>query len=254
MYKPLTLVACAACFLLRNVSSAQDELTLALIKDSKKDSKTINILSLDGKNRRVHIMPDYANHVFKISCLKDTITIKNFWGVPAELHVLDSHFIQINYDVRGGSGLGLGNTMLLCVRNKKLYRSFFALRYIDVLLDRSQGEGKYNIKLRLNSGDQKSYKLFVKVHDKRYTKLSPNENYNYNDQIVLNFDPRLNVFYELKETLFQNYDTISSSTGGKQKLTLDDYYPVIILGKETYYFIKNEWFVPSKPGELEAFE
>jgi hypothetical protein len=251
MYKPLTLVACAACFLLCNVSFAQDELTIALIKDSKKDNKTINILSLDGKKRRVHIMPDYANHVFRISCLEDTITIKDFWGVPAEVHILDIHFIQISYEVRGGSGLGLGNTMLLSVQNKKLYRSFFALRYIDVLLDRSEGEGKYNIKLRLSGGDQKNYKLFVKVHDKRYTKLSPNENYNYNDQIVLNFDPRLNVFYELKETL--NYNTIDLSTGAKQKMTLDDYYPAIILGKESYYFVNGEWFIPSGPGELEVF-
>ena len=135
MYKPLTFIVSLVFTLLAYTTFAQDDLQIDEAKASKKDTKTINILSLDGKYQKMHIMPDYVHHVLKISCLKDTITIEDYWGVPAEVHILGKHFVQINYEVRGGTGLGLGNMMLLSVQNNKLCQSLYVLRYVEALLD-----------------------------------------------------------------------------------------------------------------------
>ncbi|MGZ3821807.1 MAG: hypothetical protein ACXVB6_14530, partial [Mucilaginibacter sp.] len=127
MSKPITLIACFIFLLLGNIAFAQDELTLALAKDSKKDTKTINILSLDGKNRKAHIMPDYANRELNISCLKDTISIEG--AGHAEERVLDNRFVQICYDVRGGSNFALGNMLIICVNGDRLYEALHIVRY-----------------------------------------------------------------------------------------------------------------------------
>jgi hypothetical protein len=252
MYKPLILAVFSACFLICNISFAQDDLKVYEAKASKKDTKTVEILSVDGKSQRVHIMPDYVHRVLKISCLKDTIAIEDYWGVPPEVHVLGSRFVQVNYEVRGGTGYALGNTMLLCVQHGKLHESLYFLRYTHSEVG-DDALGDYKIKIALTGSNAKNYRLNVKVHDGFHSKSHHEKNYNYNNQTVLGFDVSQVVFYQFKRTLFE-YNIINPSKGGKQKQVLDGYYPTIILGTEIYYFINNEWFIPSTKGELYTFE
>jgi hypothetical protein len=163
---------------------AQDPLTDALIIDSKKDTKTYIIKSLDGKTQKVNIMPDYTNHVLKISCLKDTISINDYWGVPADLHILNKNFLSIKYEVRGGSGLGLGNLLVLCIKNKTLYEAIHVLRY-----SHSEGDGEikdYRIKPVLIGNTVKTYKLNVRVHNRSYSKYVSSDNFNHNKGTILN--------------------------------------------------------------------
>jgi|SRR5579863_4688495 len=95
MYKPLTFIASVFFFLFNSVAFAQDDLQVYEAKASKKDAKIVTVISIDGKSQKVHVLPDYVHHVLRVSCLKDTIAITDYWGVPADVRVLGNRFVQI---------------------------------------------------------------------------------------------------------------------------------------------------------------
>jgi len=228
-----------------NLAFAQDILKIAEAKATKRDTKTFNIVSLDGKNEKVTITPDYLKRVLRMTCLKDTINIPDFWDVTPELHILNKSFIEIKYEVRGGSNLGLGNTLILCVNGSMLYEAMHVLRYTN--WDSGDIKTNYQIKLIMVGNSKSNYKLNVGIHDDVYSKPNPEKNYTYNNQTVLSFDTRQNAFYSIKEGVYKHF---IPKTGKTAKQKVDGNFPVIILGKETYYFINNRWYQPGISNEM----
>jgi hypothetical protein len=233
-----------------NTVMAQDELRDSQIRNTKKDTKTFNVLSLDGKNESVKIIPDYVNKVLEITCSKDALTINNFWGVPPVIHLLGKNLIQIDYEVRGGSNLGLGYTLILCVRQNRLFKAFHILRHAN--WDNGDLKMNYYINLKLSGTNKSNYELNVSVHDDVNSKPDPERNYNFNEQVNLNFDIRQNVFYSIKGNVFNRFVYTDAKRKTKQKL--DGFVPVIMLGKETYYFIGKAWYRPGENKEMSLFE
>jgi hypothetical protein len=250
MNKSFTLFSFLIFILLIGSASAQDALKNAEANDTKRDTKTFKIVSVDGKNRKVTIIPDYLHHVLKIGCLTDTINIDNFWGVPPEVHLLNKSFIEIKYEVRGGSNLGLGNTLILCVNDNVLIETMHILRYT------SWGSGDlktdYHIKLTLNENGKNDYMLNADIYDKVYSKNNSEENYVYNNRSVLNFDKKQHVFYSIKKNIYNN--AITTAAGKKKKQKYRGNFPVIILGKESYYFISGRWYQTEDSNELHEFK
>jgi len=236
---------------LLSVVKAQDFLTNALKKDSKRDTKSYIIQSLDGKSQKVHIMPDYENNVLRISCLKDTISINDYWGVPAEVHVMNKNFLSIKYEVRGGSNLGLGNILVLCVKGSTLYEAMHVLRYSHS--ETGSENQDYNIKSILIGKTSKTYKLKVRIRNSSYSKYTPSTNFNYNNLSVLKFDVNQNVFYSLKNSIYQIMTIYDIKTNKEQKQEIRGNFPEIILGDETYYFIKDGWYQMGENNELYNF-
>jgi hypothetical protein len=235
---------------------AQDLLTDALKKDSKRDTKTYTLISLDGKSKKVYIMPDYVNRTLKISCLKDTINVNDFWDVPPETHILNKNFLSIKYEVRGGSNLGLGNVLILCVKANALYEAMHVLRYSSSEGSNSEtGEEKieYNIRPVLFGNSAKTYQLKVKVHSSNYSQYEPSANFNYNNISVLKFDLTRNVFYSLKKDIYQTMTIYDIKTNKEKKQEIRGNFPEIILGDENYYFIKDGWYRMGTNNELYNF-
>ncbi|HWD88686.1 MAG TPA: hypothetical protein VG367_11210 [Mucilaginibacter sp.] len=252
MFRPLTLVAFAAFLLFYNCSFAQDELKTALDTDSKKDAKILIVQSLDGKNQEIHIMPDYSNHKLRMSCLKDTITDFDFWGVPVETTILNKQFVEIKYAVRGGSNIALRNVIILCVYGDKLCD---AMHFRSLATWESGGEDEnYSAKIISLSGTIKEgFKLILVIHDHVKSKSDPQTNFDYNDRSILHFDHKKHVFFSIKEYVFDCYAVTSNpktGKGHKQKIKGD--FPIALLGKEQYYFINNDWY-QSAPNELGKF-
>ena len=244
MNRSITLIIYFICAFFINDAIAQDNLKNLEAKATQKGTKTFNIVSLDGKNEKVKIIPDYVNSVLKITCMKDTITIPDFWKVQPEINLLNKNFIEIRYAVRGGTGIGLGNTLILCVNGSKLYEAMHVLRYING--DSGDLKNDYHIELALNGDSNDNYKLRLSIHDDVFSKRKPNINYVYNNQTVLSFDTKQNAFYSIKEDIYDR--SIKSGNGKKQKVNGN--YPVIILGKQTYYFINNRWHQSVNTKEL----
>ena len=231
-----------------NHAFAQDELKTYEAKATGKDTKTYHIISIDGKNQTVKIVPDYANHVLKMICLKDIITIDDFWGEPPDIRLLNKNFIAINYAVRGGSGVGLGNTLIICVDGQHLYKAMHVLRYLTGESGEQQEE--YRIKLRLVGNSVNNCKLKVSVHDFVDSKPRPKENYAYDNNTVLAFDTQQNVFYSVKQDIYDHFITAKNKT--KQKIAGN--FPMIILGKETYYFINGRWYTGGLSKDMFEFQ
>lgn len=236
------------CTLSFNLVFAQDILKEDEIKATKQDTRTYNLKSIDGKNQKVTIIPDYENHVLKITSLKETISISDFWGVPPEIRLLNKNFIRINYSVRGGSGVGLGNTMIICVNGSHLYQAMHVLRY---LTGESGGiQEEYRVKLHLVGNSVNNYKLKASIHDFVDSKPFPKENYVYDNNTTLAFDVRQNVFYSVKQGIYDRFITTKNKT--KQKVNGN--FPMIILGKDTYYFINGKWYFNLLDKEMHEFQ
>jgi hypothetical protein len=251
MTRPITLILSLAFIILRHISFAQDELTEMLARDSKRDTKAYFIRSLEGKKRKVIVMPDYVSHVLKIYCLKDTVRIDGYWDVPPKVHLLGNNFIKVDYEVRGGSGVGLGNTVIICIRRHKLFEAMHALRYLT-----GEGAGEediYKINVNLIKNDKRIYNLTVKVHDEVHSKYTPEINYNYNNNTVLSFDRDKNVFYSIKGNLYGTFNMYDPKTEKETQQQVRGNYPVIILGKNNYYFIKDGWYALGDNNSLQKY-
>jgi hypothetical protein len=229
---------------------AQDPIKIAEDKDSKRDTKTYHIKSMDGINSKIHFMPNYWEHILKISCLKDTITCNDFWGAPIEIRVLKKYFIQIKYDVRGGSNFALGNILILCVRGNKLCEAIHILRY-------SSWDGlekaDYSVRLTLHGSSKKEFKLYAVVHDKMLSYSSPEKNYTYNDQSILSFDDKLDVFYSVKNEVDNTFNVSNTIDGKTHKQEIVENLHQIILGTENYYLLKDGWYELQRENILQKF-
>jgi hypothetical protein len=218
-----------------SISNGQDDFYK---KETQKDTKIIALIGLNGKNEKVKIIPEYEKHILKIACAKDTIRLTEYWSVPPEVSVLNKNFIKIEYAVRGGTGSAAKNVMIICVNGSRLYEA------VHVFLSRTWHgmgtNGDYTIKLRLNGDRKSNYKLIVDIHDSVYSKPNPEESYTYNNQTILSFDENSNVFYSIKD--FIGPHTIIAKTGKRTKQNGIN-VPIIILGAETYYAIKNRWYI-----------
>ncbi len=247
MKKPIIFIACLFFIFFVNKVLAQDQLKMAEEKDTKRDTKEFNLLSLDNRNEKVKIIPEYVNHVLSIKSSKDGISITGFWDVTPEASLLNKNFIEIKYEVRGGSNLGLGNTLIICVSNGKLFEAMHALRYTR--WESGDYKTDYHIKTLLNGNNKNDYKLIVNVHDDVYSKNNPEQNYTHDDRTQLSFDAQRNVFYSVKKDVENQVIKPNRDEPVKQKARGN--FPVLILGKESYYFINNRWYQQKYSNEMD---
>lgn len=217
-----------------NITKAQDHFYKI---ETKKDTRIVNLIGLDGKRATIKVIPDYENHILKILCSKDTIKIYEYWGVPPEVNIINKNFVQIVYSVRSGTDMALKNILLLCVNEQKVYQAMHVLK--SFVWQGMGVNGDYNIKLKLDGDNKNNYKLTINVHDSVNSKSETEENFNFNNLTVLSFDIKKHVFYNIKEVL-GNLKFLKRT--GKGTTQTDHIFPTIILGKEKYYFMKNNWY------------
>ena len=178
-----------------NTLFAQDILSAKELVQTKKDTKTFNIQSLEGRTVRVKLLPDYAHNILCVIYLKDTVKVFDYWDVTPETSYLSKQFLKINYEVRGGSNFGLGNTLIICVSNNKLYEALHVLRYTDW---ESELVKTYNVKFTLATHN-KNFILTARIKDKSLSSINPETNYYYTSSSKLHFDHNLKVFYSIKK-------------------------------------------------------
>ena len=216
---------------------AQDVLLENRILQAKKDTKTYSIQSLEGKTVRVKVLPDYPNNILCVIYLKDTVKVFDFWGVfPETISCLSKQFLRINYEVRGGSNLGLGYLLIICVSNNKLYEALHVLRYADW---ESELVKTYNVKFAF-SAHKRNYVLAASIKDKSFSTQNPETNYDYRSTSKLHFDKKLKVFYSVKHGLYHTLKVVYHDTTYKQGI--EGNFPEVILEENKYVFIGGQWF------------
>jgi len=216
---------------------AQDELLDNRIVQTKKDTKTYAIQSLEGRTVKVKVFPDYVHNILCVIYLKDTIKVFDYWDVTPKTSYLSKQFLKINYEVRGGSNLGLGNSMIICVGDNKLNEALHVLQYTD--WESGELVKKYDVKFALVTR-KKNYMINASVRDKSISTNSPETNYHYTNSSQLHFDKKLKVFYSIKQNLYDTLKVSYHDTTYKRKI--EGNFPEVLLEDNKYIFIGGQWF------------
>lgn len=201
--------------------------------------RTYQIQSIDSKESKLKIWDHFEEGIIRITYLKDTINIYESTGID-KTEILDNNFIKINYRSRGGSDVAVGNVVIVCVDNNKLYEAAHIEDYIKWAVHGEKADD--HIKLSLTGSNKKDYKLNIDVYDSFISKEKPQSNYNYHNLSVLKFDINYNVFYSLKKDVYNDFAVYNAQTYKEDRKHVAGNYPVIIIGEENYYYIKNEWY------------
>jgi hypothetical protein len=236
MSKRFLLVLSLILFISKSVSFAQDELLDNRIVQTKKDTRTFNIQSLEGKTLKVKVLPDYVHNILCIIYLTDTLKVFDYWDVFPQTSHLSEQFLKINYEVRGGSNLGLGNSLIICVSNNKLYETLHVLRYADW---ESELVKTYNVKFAFVT-HKKECMLTASIKDKSLSTTNPETNYDYTNTSKLHFDKKLKVFYSIKKNLYDTLKVVYPNTTYRR--AIEGNFPEMILGDSKYLYIGSQWF------------
>ncbi len=236
MSKRFLLVLSLILFLSKSMCFAQDELLDNRIVQTKKDTRTFNIQSLEGKTLKVKVLPDYVHNILCVIYLTDTLKVFDYWDVFPQTSHLSKQFLKINYEVRGGSNLGLGNSLIICVSNNKLYETLHVLRYVD---SEAEVVNTYNVKFALVTR-KKGYMLTASLRDKSFSTNNPETNYDYTNTSKLHFDKKLKVFYSIKKDLYDTLKVAYHDTTYRREIQGN--FPEVILEDNKYVFIGGQWF------------
>ena len=214
-------------------------------------SQTFNIESLDGKVRQVNITPNYGKRILTITCLNDTIHIKDLTNIETT-NILNKHFLKIVYSLRGGSGINLRNTIILSVNGRTLCQplhimSLFDEEFIDFSkpVDSSSPvdvKSVYEANLYLTGNSNENYKLNIHIHDERKSKHASQTNYNRDTNFTLSFDTSQYVFSSNHQDIAKYFTVYTPQTLNETRQYMMGTFPVIKLGQNEYYYIKGEWY------------
>jgi hypothetical protein len=102
-------------------------LLVCLLLASSSQAQVYALKTLDGANAAITIR-ERAFTPFTISYSTDKLILPGYWA-PGEVRILNKRFLEIRYYVRGGSNVGLGSTLLLCISHGKLRQAMHIESY-----------------------------------------------------------------------------------------------------------------------------
>ena len=237
-------------------------LFLMLISDIA-NCQSFGVQSFDGSKQIINVLFNEKTDNLKITALKDTITIKDCIGIIGEMEVLNKSFLKIAYNTRGGSGIHLQCTVLLCVSHRHLVQSLHVTSlFNEEFIDFSKPvdtanlvdvKSVYELKLKLKDDAKQHYILDVKIHDTRKSKSEPKTNYAHDSEVDLSYDSSRNVFYSTYENVSQYFTIYDPKIGRDNKLYIMGTFPAVNLGEYEYYLIKNVWYEKNKYDDLTRY-
>lgn len=213
-------------------------------------AQTYRLQSLDGTPVQVQVreLSDSSRRALTLVCGKDTVFAYDYWA-PKQVKVVNKRFLQVTYAVRGGSNLGVGNTLLLCIDKGHLRQAMKACTFIESDLRNAfyipGNPDEYELfraRTQLVGTTAKTYQLHLTVHDEARSAQDPSTNHNDTKHVWLSFDPTHGVFYSATKELPPLFSAYDPKTERVISLKATEPVPVIALHNSTYYFINGEWY------------
>ncbi len=218
--------------------------------------------SVDGNETSIKLFFNDERDIITISCAKDTLTINGVTYIDTII-VLDKRFLLVNYNIRAGSGLHMRRSLIVTVKNNILCQalhitSLFSEEFIDfskpVPSSNPISESSlFNVKFSINRNTASNYVLITHIHDEKKSIDSPKTNYERDNELTLNFDAIQNIFYSNYENLSQYFTIVDPKTQEETKQYLVGTFPMIQLGSDKYYYLKNEWYEQNEEGSLTKY-
>jgi hypothetical protein len=204
----------------------------------------------DSLSYRVAIKQDLANEIATFRLQNYTLDI---FGVQ-DIKRIERHanaFLEVQFRIRGGSGVKVRRTILLCVSQGRIYRSLDVLSEVTSRLNKVYNKvadslqlfdekEDYLITLSIES-ENDGYKAVLFESTKVESKYDPSRNISFEKPYELDFDPGEYFFYNSMKRLNKRYKIHSSKENKTVEKFINEEVPCIQLYEERYLRIENEW-------------
>lgn len=196
---------------------------------------------------------DYVKEFAKFTIQNHSLTIFEVRGIDTAIVHADS-FLEVKFRVRGGTGVKVRKTILLCVVKDRLYKTLDITSEVSSRLDKVYDKRADSLKLFDEREDhlvllsvKKRGGSYVANLDESYEKVSkydPSQNESYAKNYELIWEPAQNIFYnstkivrELKRIRSSvDYEAIS------EKFVNMELPCITLFGGGTYLFFEGEWY------------
>src|SRR5262249_44467969 len=146
-------------------------LTFVLAIDNMATAQSYHLKSFDNVDARITLSYKLrSSRTLAVSYMKDTVFLADYMEI-IESHVVQEKFLQITYDVRGGTGYDTKNTVFLCVDQSKIKMAAIVTSY--GLVEGPGIKGLYTAKFKLTNLPKRPYTLIVDVSDSRKDEKVP---------------------------------------------------------------------------------
>jgi hypothetical protein len=211
----------------------------------------ISLLSFEGTNESICVLPDDNKKILSISYLQDTLHIEGFININS-LKILSKSLLKIDYTIRSGTGMHMQRTVILAVNHKILCQllhitSLFDEEFIDfskkhISSDTPDVISHYKVVLNLTGNDSRNFKFEGKVRDEKKSKNNHQTDYKRDYEVSLNLDTNVNVFYNKYQVISAYYTVYDPKSRNETKRYFMGTFPSVTLGKSEYYYVKGEWY------------
>jgi hypothetical protein len=175
----------------------------------------------------------------------DTVFVYDAWA-NGTVKVLNQQFLQFDYPVRGGTNVGLGSTLVVCVANGKLCQTLKLPTYLQTDLYSPDYHELYKVRLRLSGNTSQTYQFHLATHNEIRSERDPTSNHNSTTQDVLKFDAGRLIFYSGFRRVPALFPVVDEKMEQVVTLRISEPLPVIKWNNCVQYFIKNEWYGASR--------
>ena len=231
------------------------------ITQKTEELQSVKLNSLEGNSVIVNVKLDDVNDKITLM-LKPTriISISGYRGLLSDIKIINHNFIYLSFYIRGGSGVKLVRTTLVCVAEGKLYKSMDLISMQSYVFKNTYNQkvdsmglyddsGIYHISFLDSKYDKNNeYKLKAIQYEKIKSKYAPNKNQETSDTLCFSFDVNSRVFYNQYKTLKESY-IISE----KPQLMKGQKYYSIKLKNDEYFYIDKIWYTKNNGNRLTEF-
>jgi hypothetical protein len=205
----------------------------------------------DSLSYRVAIKQDLANEIATFRLQNYTLDIFGVQDINSiELHA--NAFLEVQFRIRGGSGVSVRRTILLCVSQGRIYRSLDVLSEVTSRLNKVYNKmadslklfdekEDYLITLSIESENDGRYKAVLFESTKVESKYDPSRNISFEKRYELEFDPGQFFFYNSMKQLNKRYKIHSSKENKTVEKSINEEVPCIQLYEKRYLRIENQW-------------
>lgn len=213
-------------------------------------AQTYRLRSFDGAAVSVRVYEQTTPRALVIACATDTVKVYDYWAHQQdEARIWNQQFLHLPYAVRGGSNVGIGNTLVLCVAQGKLCQALKAetfreydLRNLAHIPGNPDEYELYWVRMRLLGTTPLTYQLQLTVHDERQSVRTPASNRRSTTQAVLKFDANRHLFYTAYQRVPLIFPVVDLKAGRVVTRKVTEPLPVIALNSRAQYFIQDEWY------------